>query len=90
MHRAPAPQVGTIMTPLAQVERVSNTDTVSTCVDKLFAKNVRHLPVIDDEHLFGVVSLRDVLRPMLPEARESVLAGPSHGKSSSVWRQSNA
>lgn len=75
------------MTPLDQIERVSITDSVSKCVDILIAKNVRHLPVIDGEHLFGVVSLRDVLRPMLPDARESVLAGAEHGHVSAVWRK---
>lgn len=75
------------MTALGAVERVSITDSVSACVDTLFARNVRHLPVIDGEHLFGVVSLRDVLRPMLPDARESVLAGADHGQVSTVWRR---
>lgn len=79
------------MTPLEKVEHVSITDTVSTCVDKLFARNVRHLPVIDGEHLFGVVSLRDILLPLLPEKHEAnVLAGAEHGQSSSIWRENVA
>lgn len=80
-------QISTIMTPLEKVEHVSITDTVSTCVDKLFARNVRHLPVIDGEHLFGVVSLRDILLPLLPEKHEAtILAGAEHDQSSSIWR----
>lgn len=87
--RGPA-QVSALMTPLDQVTCVSLTDHVSAAVDVLFSKNVRHVPVIDQGHLFGVISLRDVLRPLLPEkAPGSVLGGAEHGLSSSVWRRSH-
>ncbi|KAJ1624930.1 hypothetical protein T492DRAFT_1147661 [Pavlovales sp. CCMP2436] len=66
--------VRTIMTPLDKVECVSITDTVSTCADVFFSRNVRHLPVIDGEHLFGVLSLRDILRPILEGSGPAALS----------------
>lgn len=60
-------QVKSITTPLMDVVAISPSSPVSKAVDIFFEKNVRHLPVISpDEHLYGVISLRDVLRPILP------------------------
>lgn len=50
---------------LAQVLHVSLTAPAQEVIDQFFAHNVRHLPVIDRSKLSGVLSARDVLRPLL-------------------------
>jgi len=65
LRTANSQEVSTIMTPLKDVVHVSLSDSVSKCLDILFSHNVRHLPVIDGAHLSGIISLRDILRPIL-------------------------
>jgi len=48
------------MTP--EPDTVSSTDEVNTAFDRLNEKGYRHFPVVDDGHLLGVVSLRDMLK----------------------------
>ena len=54
-----------IMTPLDELLHVSLTDPAAKCISILFEKNATHLPVIDHEHLSGIISIRDLLRPFL-------------------------
>jgi len=67
---AAATEVQTIMTPLSEVVHVSLADSVSKCVDTFFERNLRHLPVIDGAHLSGILSLRDILRPIIDALEE--------------------
>jgi len=67
----PAPRdaggVISIMTPLDQTLSVSLTDPASKCIDLFYEKSARHLPVLDrKEQLVGIISIRDMLRPLLP------------------------
>ena len=65
-------EVRSIMTPLSKVVHVSLGESVSRCLDVLFSSNVRHLPVIDGTHLSGIISLRDVLRPIIDTLEEDL------------------
>ena len=64
----PAPDavggVESIMTPIKQVLHVSLLDPATKCIDIFFSKNATHLPVIDREHLSGIISVTDLLRPL--------------------------
>ena len=53
------------MAPLAQVAHVTLTTPVSDVIDLFFDRNVRHVPVINNETLLGIISMRDLLRPLL-------------------------
>jgi len=48
------------MTP--KPDTVASTDEVNTAFDRLNEKGYRHFPVVDDDRLVGVVSLRDMLK----------------------------
>jgi len=60
------PAVSTLMTPIDQTLHISLTAPALDCVDIFLRHNVRHLPVVDGEKLLGIISMRDVLRPLLP------------------------
>lgn len=62
----PESGVHSIMTPIDQVVTVSLTDPASTCIDKFYMHNLRHLPVVNKSNLIGIISARDMLRPLLP------------------------
>eukprot|EP00325_Prymnesiales_sp_UTEX-LB-985_P023517 CAMPEP_0174737396 /NCGR_PEP_ID=MMETSP1094-20130205/68264_1 /TAXON_ID=156173 /ORGANISM="Chrysochromulina brevifilum, Strain UTEX LB 985" /LENGTH=271 /DNA_ID=CAMNT_0015940621 /DNA_START=150 /DNA_END=965 /DNA_ORIENTATION=- len=58
--------VATVMTPLSDLVSCSITDTAESVVEKFFNNNMRHIPVIDRGQLVGIISVRDMLRPLLP------------------------
>jgi CBS domain-containing protein len=63
--------------PLAQVmtrkvSTCSETDTVSTIMEQMTTGKFRHVPVVDQERLIGIVSIGDVVKHRLKEMeRES-------------------
>ena len=63
--------------PLAQVmtrkvSTCSETDTVSTIMEQMTTGKFRHVPVVDQDRLIGIVSIGDVVKHRLKEMeRES-------------------
>ncbi len=54
-----------IMTP--QVITVRSTDTVDTCMRLCTESRVRHLPVVDQGKVVGVVSIGDLVKAVISE-----------------------
>jgi CBS domain-containing protein len=50
----------------------SPTETYATCLEKMQRAHCRHLPVVSDGRLMGIISLRDLLQVELDEKREEV------------------
>lgn len=48
-----------------QVVLVSPEETVDTCMKLMTAKRVRHLPVLDNEKLVGIVTIGDVVKQII-------------------------
>ena len=46
---------------------VSPTDSVSSCMQLMTDKRFRHLPVVDDGDLVGLISIGDVVRTVIGE-----------------------
>ena len=44
--------------------------TVEECMDLMTNKHIRHLPVIEDDRLVGMISIGDVMRDILYRQRE--------------------
>jgi CBS domain-containing protein len=57
--------VSEIMTPVLLYVRLQQ--SIEDCMALMDAKRVRHLPVIEDGALVGMVSMRDVVRQMVDE-----------------------
>ncbi len=48
----------------------SPTDKVSLVASTMLARNIRHIPVLDDKRLVGMISIRDVLKWRVKELQE--------------------
>jgi CBS domain-containing protein len=57
--------VGEIMT--SQVVHVSPDQTLEDCMGLMTDKHIRHLPVLDDGELVGVISIGDVVKDIISE-----------------------
>ena len=55
--------VGDIMTE--KVITVESTTHIEECMELMNSKKIRHLPVVDDGKLVGVISIGDVLKAIL-------------------------
>ena len=57
--------VGEIMT--VKVAYVKPQNTVAECMALMTDKRIRHLPVMDGDHLVGVISIGDVVKAVITE-----------------------
>lgn len=62
--------VGELMT--REVFCVSPEDTIERCMVIMNEKHVRHLPVIDEDSLLGLVSIRDVVNMIISERETTI------------------
>lgn len=62
--------VSEIMTP--QVVTVHPDQTVEECMDLMTTNHFRHLPVVEDEQVVGMISIGDVMRDILRRQRETI------------------
>ena len=65
-----AQPVGRLMT--SDLVTVSPEDDVEPVIQTMIARHIRHLPVIDQQRLIGVVSMRDVLKAHLGKIQGEV------------------
>lgn len=56
-------RVSQIMTPKVVV--VGPAATIEECMALMTDKRIRHLPVVEDDHVVGVVSIGDVVRELI-------------------------
>jgi len=59
--------VGDIMTP--DPVTVGPTDTVAECMEVMTTNRFRHLPVVEDDTLLGVISIGDVVNAVIDEQK---------------------
>lgn len=52
---------------VADVITVNSSDHIETCMEIMTDKKIRHLPVIDDQKITGVISIGDVLKSLINE-----------------------
>ncbi len=48
---------------------ISSTDTVGACMQLMTEMRIRHLPVVDDGTLTGLISIGDVVRAVIEEQK---------------------
>ena len=59
--------VGRIMTPRADIIVAQSRDTIESAMSAMTEHRVRHLPVLEDGELVGVVSIGDLLKAVLSD-----------------------
>ena len=52
-----------------RVSCVEPDDTVEDCMSLMTDKRVRHLPVVDDEAVVGIVSIGDLVKSVMDDQR---------------------
>jgi CBS domain-containing protein len=63
-------QVAEIMT--ADVVTASSKQTVNQCMEIMTAKKCRHLPVVDDGKLVGMISIGDLVQAIIANQQEEI------------------
>jgi len=57
--------VSEIMT--AELETVTREQTITDCMNLMTDRRIRHLPVVEDDRLIGIISIGDVVRAVITE-----------------------
>jgi CBS domain-containing protein len=52
--------------------RLSEADSIEKCMETMSQLNVRYLPVIENENLIGLISIKDVLDEFLLQQKEVI------------------
>jgi len=67
---SPAIQVREIMT--AEVVTVDTSRTIEECMSLVTNRRVRHLPVVEDGNLIGLVSIGDLVKEVIAEQEQTI------------------
>ena len=62
--------VGEIMT--AEVTTVTGSDSVDQCMDLMTDKHIRHLPVVEEGRVVGVISIGDVVKAVISDREQMI------------------
>jgi len=54
-------------------DTIQPTESVQTALDLMAERGYRHLPVIDDGKLYGIISIRDLYRSVKAQMEEDIL-----------------
>ncbi len=56
----------------ATVITVSPSDSIEDCMEKMSAKRIRHLPVMQDDKMIGIISIGDVVTAIIASQKETI------------------
>ena len=62
--------VSDIMT--AKVATVTSDDTVKNCMNVMTDKRIRHLPVVDEGEISGMISIGDLVKAIISDQQEEI------------------
>ena len=63
-------QVAEIMS--TDIVTASSSETVDECMAVMTRRSVRHLPVVDDGKVIGVISMRDLVQAIIADQQEEI------------------
>ena len=63
-------QVSEIMT--ADVVTTSSAQTVNYCMELMTEKRIRHLPVVEDNRVIGMISIGDLVQAIISDQKEEI------------------
>lgn len=56
----------------SRVIRVNSTDTINLCMQLMTENKIRHLPVVDDGQVVGVISIGDVVKTVIANQKSEI------------------
>jgi len=65
-------KVAEIMTPAQKLRILTPHHTVLEAMEVMVQHNVRHIPVIDDHAMCGILSMKDVLKILLEDQKQEI------------------
>ncbi|MEJ5993029.1 CBS domain-containing protein [Pedobacter sp. Du54] len=51
---------------------VSSTDSIELCMQIMTDKHIRHLPVVNENHVIGMVSIGDVVKFIIADQKQTI------------------
>lgn len=57
---------------VSNVITVKLTDDLDFCMELMISKRIRHLPVIDDDKVIGLISIGDVVKSIIEKQKETI------------------
>jgi CBS domain-containing protein len=60
------------MTPIAQMRTVTPSQTIEECMELMTTRRHRHLPVLDEGKLAGLISIGDVVKHMIDAQQATI------------------
>lgn len=69
-RKAKSTPISEVMTP--KVFTVDPDTTITECMDMLGQKRIRHLPVLDNDRVVGVISIGDVVKSIMSEQKHHI------------------
>lgn len=69
-RKAKSTPISEVMTP--KVFTVDPSTTITECMDMLGQKRIRHLPVLDNDRVIGVISIGDVVKSIMSEQKQRI------------------
>jgi predicted transcriptional regulator len=56
----------------ADVLTTNTAETVNKCMELMSSKGVRHLPVVEDDRVIGMLSMRDLVQAIIADQQEEI------------------
>ncbi|MFA9190829.1 CBS domain-containing protein [Flavobacterium sp. FZUC8N2.13] len=57
---------------VSKVITVQSTDDLDYCMELMISRRIRHLPVIEDNKVIGLVSIGDVVKSIIEKQKETI------------------
>ena len=61
-----------IATQSSKLVTVKPDDTVQACMEKMLASDIRHLPLVDNGELKGMLSIKDLVKTTIKEKEDAI------------------
>mmetsp|Transcript_35740 Transcript_35740/g.54969 ORF Transcript_35740/g.54969 Transcript_35740/m.54969 type:complete len:185 (-) Transcript_35740:127-681(-) len=61
-----------ISTKLPNLVTATRKDSVEECMQKMLAKDIRHLPLVEDGKVVGLLSIKDLVKVVLQEKEDTI------------------
>ena len=66
-------QIKEISTGAGKLVTANTKDSVEDCMEKMLSKDIRHLPLVDDdEKVVGLISIKDLVKTVVKEKEKTI------------------